>query len=620
MLFTLKRAAATIPLAALAISVVFAFKMIRKANPITVNLKHSDFYLEASYGPAPFGFHLGIHGFKSIEQSLKTKQTDDATKPNQSDDATSDQTTFTIQEEGEDYSRPVVLKGKAFRAVTQKPNYVVLISKPVAETNDFWVACKATDARQKWSGCRAGLTVHEEELSFCAAATGGFPLKITYIDSLTTTQSRTFSQVQCFRILTDGPLNISATEGFETTEAFQVELQSEKPFITSSTQDPIKLDTKPMDLNKREVKDLKIGAGEDLDRERSNISWSLRSIPGDSSKYHFEASSPNTSFLAADDEQLLWARLSQDFPSHLGPYEMQEIHGKTIEIPFSIHDQQRATDLSRVTITSNGLTGVAKVRFHGAFFVPAAQDFLKKEEPLYQKEFLLRVTEGMVGILKDKGLLDQETQKMEPEQIRDLLFFGYKRGRDPSQKKSTDLFGKIQTIEFEPYLESASRNEKNQKVSEVLTQMLSWLRQQGESEYEVPSVAAQDDYPVVMGLQFMDNIIPDVYPAQMVITGNLAGAKASEIPFKFEVRDAWTFRWLIIWDLIKILLGAIGGGLFAYWLKSKQDAKESSKTEMPETSIAEVASDPAKEGSVEVKSLENPEPKALAQPPQIREN
>jgi hypothetical protein len=565
-------------------STIFAFTRVRVTNDVTVDIEHSDFTVEASYGPLSMGFNLTIYGLKSLDQSPESRHPD----PDESGGTTVHETRLTIEEKGQEFSQATELSVRGFRMVFQRPTEVVLSSRSVATRHDFGVACKAADTSQKSNGCHANLTLPENELSLCVSHSD-FPAQITYFDAHSTKQSKTFSQVTCMRILSDGPLDIAATDGFATPDSFEVELQSNQAFINGSTLDPLLLNTVPVDLKRRIVNDLKIAAGQELDGERSLVSWSLKSVSGNSGKYRFTGSSLNTSFVAANDEQLLQSALGHNAPNHLGRYVMQDIRREIREIPFSVYDQPHSTDLSGLKISCSGLGGAVKVRFHGAFLVPAVQDFIDQQAPLYQRQLLLRVSEEMLAILKDKGTLDQQTQKLEPGQIVDSVLLARKRRRNIYQQKSLDLFGTIQTLEFEPYIERRSKNEKDPKVAEVLTQMLSWLRHQGESEFEIPFVGAADKYPVVMGLEFPDNIDTGIYGAKILIDGR--NFKEVEIPFEFEVKDPWTARWSLMWDVIKVLLGATVGGFFGHWLRSRQAvtqvATQSGKTETTATLIGE---------------------------------
>jgi hypothetical protein len=565
----LRRTAAMILLTTLLVSAAFAFKNVRVANPIRIEVDHSDFQVESSFVPRLIGIQLSISGFRSLEQPRHRSTDPDEdlglVKPKEPY-----RTTLRIEEEGQDFSKPTVLSAIEFRVVAKKAIEIGFSMEPV-EAVDIWAACD-----EKSSMCHAGLGPSAKELSFCSGSNGAWPLEITYTDPSSTKHSRTFSRVGCFRVLTDEPLYVSADNGFATSSPFEVHLKSETPFITSSTPEPILVDKKPLDLQKARVDDLKIRAGKDSDEERSYLSWSLKPIPGLPRKYRFTATSPNISFLAANNEQMLKAELDPDAQIQIPAIQIQDIHDQVQAGSFSIYDRFRASDLSDVIVSSKDLNGIPQVKFRTGFLVPAVTDLLDQNQSLNQQDVLLRLCEGMLSYVKDKNPSDKEAQQIEAGQLAGLLFA--KRSiRNRTRHGSAQVFLKIQTIEFEPYLERAAKDEKHSEVSKLLTEMLSLLRRQGSTTYEIPSVAADEKYPVLVGLAFPDRTETRSYHGKITIKGkNFAEL---EVPFDFEVYDPWPRRWTAIWEFIRIPLTAIAGALAGLWFASRKETKEGTSGE-----------------------------------------
>src|SRR4029077_9120002 len=131
----------------------------------------------------------------------------------------------------------------------------------------------------------------------------------------------------------------------------------------------------------------------------------------------------------------------------------------------------------------------------------------------------------------------------------------------------TEPFWKIQTTEFEPYIERIAHNEKDSEISLAFTQMLSSLRQQGDSSFKIPLVTADEKYPVVMGLDFPARI--DIGSYHGKVTGTGKNFDDVEVPIDFQVYDRWARFWSATWELCRIPLGAIAGALVALWFGSR---------------------------------------------------
>lgn len=568
----LRRIAAATSLMTLVVSAAFAFREIRVANPVKIEFEHSDFKIESTYMPRSTAFHLSIYGFQFVEQRER-KSPDDGLGVLKREDPY--RTTLRIHEEGQEFSKPTVLNAVAFRAVSQKPIRIGLAMEPT-EVNDISAACKPSHNIGKFAECHAVLTTDNEQLSFCPTSKGVWPLEITYVDPSSRKHLRVFSLVHCFQVSTDGPLDIASKDGFETTGQFELQVVGDTPFITNSTPEPILVNQIPLDLKKRLVSDLKIRTGKDWDEERSYLSWSLRATPGTSRKYRFTASAPNVSFLAANDEQVLKAEVNQDIESHISAIPIQDISRRMRLVPFSVHDRLQSSDLSGVIISSKNLSGVTKVKFRTGLLVPAIKDFLEQKEPLHRQDMLLRVCGEMLRFVNDKSPSGKEVQKIEPAQLVSLLFRKASQ-RNRYKHKATEPFWKIQTIEFEPYIERAASNEKDSEISEALTEMLSSLRQQGDSSFEIPSVTADEKYPVVMGLDFPAKTDIGVYHGTVTIKGK--NFDDVEVPIDFEIYDPWTKRWSAIWEFCRIPLGAIAGALAGLWFGSRKERKKAFRGE-----------------------------------------